>query len=88
MLIPRSLAVFSNKALLRVECQTRIPHAQVKTRIIRELFNDFKDGSTLADNLIKSHHVDFLSAALISAKSVDNVQAQEHHAAIRYSTIY
>ena len=42
------------------------------------------DGSTLVDNLTKNHQVDYLSSALIPAKSIDKVQFQEHLAAVRY----
>ena len=42
------------------------------------------DGSTLADNLTKNHQVDYLSSALIPAKSIDKFQFQEHLAAVRY----
>ena len=34
------------------------------------------DGSTLGDNLITSHQVDYMSSALISAEAVEN--DQEH----------
>ena len=43
------------------------------------------DGSTSADNLIKSHQVDYLLSKHIPAKSVGNFQVQEHLAAIRYN---
>ena len=42
------------------------------------------DGSTLADNLTKNHQVDYLSSALIPAKSIDKVQFQKYLAAVRY----
>ena len=42
------------------------------------------ESSTLADNLTKNHQVDYLSSALIPAKSIDKVQFQEHLAAVRY----
>ena len=42
------------------------------------------DGSTLADNLTKNHQVDYLSSALIPAKSIDKVQFQKHLATVRY----
>ena len=37
------------------------------------------DGSTLGDNLIKSHQVDYISSALIPAEALEN--NQEHSAA-------
>ena len=46
--------------------------------------NNTLDGSTSADNLIKSHQLDFLSSGLIPAETVDN--DQENLAAIRYIT--
>ena len=35
---------------------------------------DTVDGSTLGDNLITSHQVDYMSSALISAEAVENDQ--------------
>ena len=32
------------------------------------------DGSTLGDNLVASHQVDYMSSALISAEAVENDQ--------------
>ena len=42
---------------------------------------DILDGSTLGDNLITSHQVDYLSSALIPAEDVEN--DQQHLVAIR-----
>ena len=54
---------------------------------LRELYNDLikkLNGSKLADNLIMSQQVDYLSSALIPAEAAEN--NQEHLVAIRYST--
>ena len=40
------------------------------------------DSFTLADNLIKIHHTDYLSSSIIPAQSVDNAIVQEYLAAI------
>ena len=40
------------------------------------------DGSTLKDNLITSHSVDYISSAIIPAEAVEN--DREHLVAIRY----
>ena len=44
-------------------------------------FHAALDGSTLGDNLITSHQVDYMSSVLIPAEAVEN--DQEHLVAIR-----
>ena len=43
------------------------------------------DGSTLGDNLITSHQVDYMSSALIPAEAVEN--KQEHFVANKVGSI-
>ena len=61
-----------------MSCQVRTSRSLIFTRIAAI---NTTDGSTLGDNQITSHQLDYVSSVLIPAEAVEN--DQEHLAAIR-----
>ena len=61
-----------------MSCQVRTSRTLIFTRIAAI---NTTDGSTLGDNQITSHQLDYVSSVLIPAEAVEN--DQEHLAAIR-----